>query len=117
MSRVLVVEDEMIVAMMLEDMLTDLGHEVVETAMRLPQAMEAARTADIEIAILDVNLDGTTSYAIAEALDARNVPVIFASGYGSSGLEPAYRDRPTLMKPFLSSDLARAIERTLAGAA
>ncbi len=114
MSRVLIVEDEMIVAMLLEDMLADLGHEVVETAMRLPQAVQAARSADVELAILDVNLDGRASYAVADALDARNVPIIFASGYGAGGLEPAYRERPVLMKPFLSADLARAIAACLA---
>src|SRR5579871_2888326 len=100
MSRVLIVEDESIVAMLLEDMLSDLGHQVVETAMRLPQALEAASTADVELAILDVNLGGRTSYAVADALDARGVPVIFASGYGAGGLEPPYRDRAVLMKPF-----------------
>lgn len=112
--RILVVEDEMTIALLIEDMLVDLGHEVAGLAMRLPQALEAARGQELDLAILDVNLDGRASYPVAEVLDARGVPVIFASGYGAGGLDPAYRDRITLTKPFLMGDLEKAIDRALA---
>lgn len=112
-QRILVVEDEMTIALLIEDMLTDLGHEVAELAMRLPQALESARSERIDLAILDVNLDGRPSYPVAELLDGRGVPVIFASGYGAGGLDPAYRGRVTLTKPFLLEDLRKAIDRAL----
>ena len=112
-ARILVVEDEMTIALMIEDMLTDLGYEVAGLAMRLPQALESARTEQIDLAILDLNLDGRASYPIADLLDQRGVPVIFASGYGIGGLDPAYRDRVTLTKPFVQNDLRRAIDQAL----
>ena len=112
--RVLVVEDEMMIALMLEDMLLDLGHDVVGLAMRLPQAMEMARKADIDLAILDVNLDGRMSFPVAEVLTARGVPFFFASGYGSAGVEPPFHERLTIRKPFEVKDLLGAIERIAA---
>ena len=76
---ILVVEDEMLVAMMLEDMLTDIGYRVVK-ASRLTKAASLAATADIDCAILDVNLDGETSYPVANALRQRGIPFLFSSG-------------------------------------
>jgi len=113
-ARVLVVEDEMTIALMIEEMLTDLGYEVAGLAMRLPQAMESAGMDGIDVAILDINLDGRPSYPVAELLEKRGVPVIFASGYGSAGLDPAYRDNITLTKPFMAADLQQAIDQALA---
>lgn len=98
--RVLVVEDEMTIALMMEDMLNDLGHEVVGLAMRLGPAAEQARTAQVDFAILDVNLDGRMSFSVAEILEARGVPFAFATGYGSAGIEPRFADHPVLKKPF-----------------
>ena len=113
-QRILVVEDEMTIALMIEEMLADLGHEVAGLAMRLPQALETARAERLDLAILDVNLEGRSSYPVAAILESRGVPVIFASGYGSQGLDPAYRDRVTLTKPFFIDDLEEAIEQALA---
>ncbi len=113
-ARILVVEDEMSIALMIEDMLTDLGYEVAGLALRLPQAMESARLERIDLAILDINLDGRASYPVAELLEKRGVPVIFASGYGSAGLDPAYSDHITLTKPFMQADLRQAIDKALA---
>jgi CheY-like chemotaxis protein len=107
--RVLVVEDEMTIALLIEDMLVELGHEVVELAMRLPRALEIARTEAMDLAILDVNLDGRPSFPVAEVLDERGVPFIFATGYGPAGLAEDFRDRPVIKKPFDLRGLATAI--------
>jgi CheY-like chemotaxis protein len=109
--RILVVEDEMTIALLIEDMLIDLGHEVVELAMRLPQAMHLAATAAIDFAILDVNLDGRMSFPVADLLRERGVPFIFATGYGSAGLDEHYRgSAPVVKKPFRLQDLRSAID-------
>jgi CheY-like chemotaxis protein len=112
--RVLVVEDEAMVAMLVEDMLTELGHSVVGPAMRLDQALPLAREAEFDFAILDVNLGGQLSFPVADVLRARGIPFIFATGYGRNGVEEAYRDTITLMKPFERSDVQRAFAHTLA---
>jgi CheY-like chemotaxis protein len=111
--RILIVEDEMTIAMLIEDMLTDLGHEVAALAMRLPQALKlAATTPFLDFAILDVNLDGRMSFPVADILGARGVPFIFASGYGSAGLNENYRGSAAVVrKPFRLRDLKLAIER------
>jgi CheY-like chemotaxis protein len=107
-----VVEDEMTIALLIEDMLLELGHEVADMAMRLPQALERARALDIDFAILDVNLDGRMSFPVAEVLIERGVPFIFATGYGALGLEPRFHEHPVLKKPF---DL-KALETTIESA-
>ena len=112
--RMLIIEDEMTIALLIEDMVTDLGHEVVGLAMRLPQAMHLASTAEIDFAIVDVNLDGRMSFPVADVLDSRGVPFIFATGYGLAGIEAPYRDRTVIKKPFGLSDLQRAIDRAAA---
>jgi len=109
--RILIVEDEMTIALLLEDMLTELGHEVAGIAMRLPKALELARDAEFDLAILDVNLDGHMSFPIADILVERQVPFLFASGYGAAGVVGAHKDRPVLRKPFELKDLQDAIER------
>ncbi|MFC7398400.1 response regulator [Chelatococcus sp. GCM10030263] len=107
--RILVVEDEATIAMLVEDMLLDLGHEVVGLAMRLPQAVQMAGSMDFDLAILDINLDGRRSFPVADVLATRGIPFFFASGYGSAGLEPPYNDQVTIRKPFEQRDLQRAI--------
>lgn len=107
--KILVVEDEMTIALLIEDMLTDLGHEVVALAMRLPQALALAQSADIDFALLDINLDGRTSFPVADVLTARGVPFAFASGYGGAGLEAGYAGRVVIQKPFEMKDLESAI--------
>jgi CheY-like chemotaxis protein len=109
--RILVVEDEMTIAFMIEDMLLDLGHEVVKVAMRLPEALNAANL-DFDLALLDVNLDGHLSFGVAEILTQRRIPFAFATGYGSAGLQQPFDSRPVLMKPFLRADLQRVLAAT-----
>lgn len=109
---VLIVEDETIVAMMVEDFVVELGHEVVAIEGRLERALTLAQSAQVDFAILDVNLNGQLTYPIAEALTARHVPFVFATGYGSQGLSDAWRHVPVLQKPFQLEALKRAIVRS-----
>src|ERR1700761_5826627 len=107
--RILIVEDEMTIALLLEDMVTDLGHQVAGLAMRLPQALDLAETAEIDFAILDVNLDGRPSFPVADVLERRGVPFVFATGYGIEGIEAAYRRHVVIRKPFVLNDVQNAI--------
>jgi CheY-like chemotaxis protein len=103
--RVLLVEDEIIVAWLLEDMLADLGCAVVGPAASINQALAMIRTEAIDAAVLDVNLDGQMSYPIADALAARGVPFVFSTGYHKDRLLERYRTFPALQKPFHLSEL------------
>jgi CheY-like chemotaxis protein len=112
--RVLVVEDEMMIAMLVEDMLADLGCSVVGPAHALDAALELAMSdAAFDVALLDVNLAGQPVFAVADALRARGVPAIFSTGYGDGGLRDVDRGAPVLQKPFLAGDLARALTLAL----
>ena len=111
--RALLVEDESFVALLIEDMLQDLGF-AVEVAGRLDEGLARAAEGRLSIAVLDVNLGGVRSYPIADVLSAREIPFVFATGYGTTGLEHGYKHIPTLQKPFRQGDLKRVIERVLA---
>ena len=103
--RILVVEDEAAISLLLEDMLLDFGCEVVGPAARLASALELAANEALDLAILDVNLAGEPIYPVAEALEERKVPFVFSTGYGSAGIKETYRDRPVVQKPFAQNDL------------
>ncbi len=107
--RVLVVEDEALIAMMIEDYLLDMGHEVVGPVSRLEAAVETARSGRFDCAVLDVNLSGRKSFPVAAALDAQSIPFVFATAYGADGLGPDYGERPILRKPFSAADLKLAL--------
>lgn len=111
--RILVVEDEMLVALLIVDMVTELGFEVVGPAMRLGPGLAMAREEHFELAILDLNLASEKSFAIADVLQLRGIPFIFATGYGAQGLDEARRGIRTLQKPFDLQELARAIGEVL----
>ena len=111
--RVLLVEDESLVAMVAEDTLLDLGCEVV-LAMRLDAALSLAREADVQLAVLDVNLGEGCSYPVADILRARGIPFLFATGYSAAGLDLSYRGMPTLQKPYGAGELARLASEVLA---
>ena len=113
--KVLVVEDEMMIAMLIEDMLDEFGCKLVGPATNVPRALELIGKEQVEVAVLDLNLDGKDTYAIADALRQKNVPFIFATGYGSTGMRPEYGDRPVLQKPFQAKDLETALAEALAG--
>jgi len=112
-KRILVVEDELMIRMLLEDMLGELGYTVAAEAARIEEALEAAKNADFDIAILDVNLNGQPISPVADALVARGMPFVFATGYGERGLPEPYRDRPTLKKPFQMDGLKQMLQTAL----
>ena len=111
-ARVLVVEDEMLIGMLLEDMLTDLGHEVAAIVPRLKDALVAVERETYDLAVLDVHLHGESAFPVAEALIAKGIPFVFATGYGERGLPENYRGRPVLQKPFAKDDLERVLRRS-----
>lgn len=107
--KVLVVEDEMMVSMLIEDMLGDLGCTVVGPASRIEEAFELAKTAEIDCAVLDVNLGGQPIFPLADVLREKGAPFAFATGYGDAGLRDVDKGTPVLQKPFRESDLARIL--------
>lgn len=108
--RVLVVEDELMVAMGLEMALQSCGFEVVGPVGRFPQALAAAERDQIDAALLDVNLRGDEVFPVADALAARGVPFVFLTGYGRENLPQRYRDSRMLTKPFSSAELFATID-------
>jgi CheY-like chemotaxis protein len=113
-ARALVIEDEPMIAMLIEDMLLDFGCATVEVAGRMDAGLRLAESGDYDFVVLDVNLDGAPSYPIADVLGRRGIPVIFATGYGMGGLAAAYAGGPTLQKPFGRADLEATVSRVLA---
>ena len=114
---VLLVEDEARIRMMVADMIEELGHTVVAEADNIADASNIAKSADFSIAILDINLGGDRIDSVAEIIDCRGLPFVFASGYGAKGLPEKFCDRPVLQKPFLTQQLEKAIDAALGGAA
>lgn len=112
-GSVFLVEDEVMIRMMVTDMLEELGYSVAAEAGEISEALKLAKSAEFDLAILDVNVNGKVISPVADLLAARKRPFIFATGYGSSGLPAEYRDRPALQKPFQIETLARTIEQAL----
>jgi CheY-like chemotaxis protein len=111
--HVLVVEDEMMILMIIEDMLAELGCESVTTAATVDQALALIETQVFNAAMLDVNLNGNQTHDVADALAARSVPFVFSTGYSAVGMRDGYRDRPVLKKPFPYEDLVEVLTRLL----
>lgn len=115
--KIMVVEDEGIIAMLLEDMLCEAGHTVCGPAANLRHAEELALADRPDIAIMDLNLNGQRPFALARDLRAAGVAIIFATGYGSSAVTDAdLSDAPVLTKPFDSIALRAAISKVAAQA-
>lgn len=106
--RILLVEDEPIIAMTAEDMLDALGCTVVASAATLEEALAAAQAGGFDLAMLDINLNGVTSLGVADALKAAGTPFIFTTGYGAEG-SGSHRDVPLVTKPYRLTDLQDAL--------
>ena len=115
--RVLVVEDEVAIAMLLEDMLLDLDVVVIGPAGRLSQGKELARNETFDLAILDVNVAGEAVYPVVDILVQRGIRFVFSTGYGAGGIDTAWRDRPVLQKPFSQAELEETLRRAMSGPA
>jgi CheY-like chemotaxis protein len=112
--RVLVVEDEMLVLMMIEGMLEDLGCDSVTAAARVNHAVALIEGQFFDVAMLDVNLGGTDSKPVADALAARSVPFFYSTGNTGHKVDVNSQDRPVLKKPFEFEALADILKRLLA---
>jgi CheY-like chemotaxis protein len=108
----LIVEDEIMIRMLLEDMLQDLGYGIAASAGGLDEAVRLARDTEFDVAILDVNLNGDSVYPVADVLMERGVPFVFSTGYSDRGLPEPYRGHPTLQKPFQLDNLDQALAST-----
>ncbi len=110
-NRVFIAEDEAMVRLLLEDMLADLGHDVCVSAARLDEAMVVANSSnEFEVAILDINLDGTEIYPAADILVERGIPFIFATG-SAEAMPERFKHSPRVQKPFLEFELQDALDR------
>jgi CheY-like chemotaxis protein len=114
-KRILVVEDEPLVAMLLEEMLLELGCQVVGPAFSIAEASRMAEEEALDAAVLDVNVNGEWSYSVAAILTARAVPFAYATGYGSAVGDGAGRGAPTLHKPYPAGRLADVLDELLGG--
>jgi CheY-like chemotaxis protein len=116
-KHALVLEDEGMIASMIEDMLIELGHRVAATAGTVQKALTFLSGNECDLAVLDVNLGGdgnlriSRPYQVAELLAARKIPFIFATGYGSPGISPEWAQVPVIQKPFDGTGLRRVLEQ------
>ena len=112
-KRILVVEDEVIVAMLLEDILADAGATVVGPAARVARALELLAAEPVDAALLDLNLAGEVTTPVAEELRRREIPFAFATGYGAAGLPEGFAGQAVLPKPFQEHDIYRVMGEVL----
>ena len=110
-GSVFLVEDEVMIRMMVADMLEELGFSIAAEAGEINEAIRLAQSTHFDLAILDVNVNGKVISPVAEAVQLRNRPFVFATGYGERGLPENYRGRPVLQKPFAKDDLERVLQK------
>lgn len=111
--RVLVVEDESLVAMLLETILEDMGCTPIGPASNIDEGEAMAREAELDAALLDVNVAGRQVFPVAAALKARGVPFVFSTGYGESGLPDEWRGNTTIQKPFTEAAVRDALMQAM----
>ncbi|MDB5367991.1 MAG: two-component response regulator [Rhodospirillales bacterium] len=107
--RILVVEDEFVVALAIERTLEELGHEAVTGGASVQDALRAAEAPDLDAALLDVNIHGGPVWPAAERLAQRGVPILLVTGYGENGIDPAWRHLPRCAKPFDQGEIERFV--------
>jgi CheY-like chemotaxis protein len=105
------VEDEPLVAMVLENIVEDMGASLVGPAASVTSALQLIEAGGFDGALLDVNLRGERVDAVADALAAKGIPFVFTTGHGIDGIPPAHRHRPMLGKPFRDADIVAALNR------
>jgi CheY-like chemotaxis protein len=113
-QRVLIVEDEIVVALFLEDLLGEFGYTVAGVVSRVEDAL--AHDPDYDLAVLDVHLNGRNVFDFADKLVEENRPFVFATGYGMRGIPERFAARPVLQKPYAPADLKLALEKLMAAA-
>jgi CheY-like chemotaxis protein len=112
--RILIAEDETMIAMLLEDMLNELGAEIVGPVKSIDEALGAIEDNALDAAMLDVNLRGERVYAVAAELQRRSIPIVFVSGYSELfDCPPEFHHVPYLKKPFRLDDLSAALETAM----
>jgi CheY-like chemotaxis protein len=111
--RILVVEDEPFIAMLLEDMLEELGFEITASFPQVAEAEKYLAGAQVDVALLDVNVGNEKIDPVADLLAARGCPFIFTTGYGQKGVPENHIGRPVLQKPFQIDDLSKALQSQL----
>ncbi len=109
--KVLVVEDEPLVAMLIEDALSDAGYEVLGPASSVAEALRLLGSLSPDAVVLDLNLGGENSVPVADAAAARAIPYVIATGYGAAGLPPGHRHAALLAKPYDPAELTRMLGR------
>ncbi len=113
--RVLIVDDEMLICMTLQDVLEDLGCVVTAVCTNLQQALDQSNRLDFDIAILDVNLNGEEVTPVSATLHDRDIPFVFSTGYGRSGIPQQYSHYPLIEKPFRDTDLLATLHLAMQG--
>lgn len=114
-ARVFIVEDEFIVAALLEDRLRSLGCDVVGPAATVTEALDLLAAEPVDVAVLDVNIAGEKVFPVADALEERGVPFIFATAYGASGINDRHGEKSVLDKPYQERALEHALRAALQG--
>ena len=111
--RIFIVEDESLITMLIEDALADMGCAIAGIASNVDEAMSKVSSLEFDAAILDVNLNGSQTYPVADALAKKGIPFVLSTGYGVAGIPETYQGMPVLGKPFEQSDLQRALRTAL----
>lgn len=108
--RILVVEDEIVVAMLIEEVLMMAGYLIVGPVAKLETALQLARSEPLDGAVLDITIRGGQVFPVADVLRERGIPFLLSSGYGDWALPEAFRGQTRLQKPFTSTELETAVE-------
>lgn len=112
----MLVEDESLIALLLEDMLMELGYDVVGPYASLEKALKTAHEAQLDAAVLDVNINGGETFLVAEVLAARGIPFMFSTGYNRARLPARFRAAAVLQKPYRLLDLKKIFAQVLSHA-